>query len=128
MNVVNRVATGSRVNGNLQFEGGLLVQGELSGQIQVNGRLIVWKGGMVRGNIRVNGDLYLFGQLGADEGTASDTQLECHGMAYVAQTGTSTGTLMAKRLQLYEGADLRGPFRTLKLGGSVPVLHDVQSQ
>lgn len=128
MNVVNRVAAGCRLDGDLQFDGGLLVQGEISGQIRVNGRLIVWKGGIVRGTVRVQGDLYLFGQLGAADASAQDTQLECVGMAYVAQTGVSTGTLMAKRLQLYEGADLRGPFKTLKLGGSLPVLHDVQSQ
>ena len=128
MNVVNRVAAGCRLDGDLVFEGGLLVQGEISGQIRVNGRLIVWKGGIVRGTVRVQGDLYLFGQLGATDASAQDTRLECVGMAYVAQTGVSTGTLMAKRLQLYEGADLRGPFKTLKLGGSLPVLHDVQSQ
>ncbi|MDQ7744338.1 bactofilin family protein [Hydrogenophaga pseudoflava] len=128
MNVVNRVAAGSRLAGDLLFEGGLLVQGEISGQIRVNGRLIIWKGGVVRGSVRVQGDLYLFGQLGLPDGAAQDTQLECHGMAYVAQTGMSTGTLMAKRLQLYEGADLRGPFKTLKLGSTVPVLHDAQPQ
>ena len=128
MNVVNRVAPGSRLSGDLQFEGGLLVQGEVSGNIRVNGRLIIWKGGVVRGAIRVQGDLYLFGRLGAQDAEAQDTLLECIGMAYVAQTGVSTGTLMAKRLQLYEGADLRGPFKTLKLGGTLPVLHDVQPQ
>ena len=78
------------------------------------------------GTIRLQGDFYLFGQLGAKEASPDDTQLECIGMAYVAQTGVSTGTLMAKRLQLYEGADLRGPFKTLKLSGALPVLHDVQ--
>ena len=128
MNVVNRVAAGSHLSGDLQFEGGLLVQGEVFGNIKVNGRLIIWKGGVVRGSIRVQGDFYLFGQLGAQDAAAIDTQLECMGMAYVAQTGVSTGTLMARRLQLYEGADLRGPFKTLKLGGNLPVLHDVQPQ
>jgi hypothetical protein len=128
MNVVNRVASGCRLKGELRFEGGLIVQGEVSGQIVVNGRLIIWKGGLVRGTVRVNGDFYLFGQLGAPESAPQDTQLECHGMAYVAQTGISTGTLMAKRLQLYEGADLRGPFKTLKLGAHLPVLHETQSR
>lgn len=128
MNVVNRIASGCRLDGDLQFDGGLLVQGEIAGQIRVNGRLIIWKGGVVRGTVRVNGDLYLFGQLGAQDASPLETQLECVGMAYVAQTGVSTGTLMAKRLQLYEGADLRGPFKTLKLGGSLPILHDVQPE
>jgi hypothetical protein len=125
MNVVNRVAAGTRLDGELQFDGGLLLQGEISGHIRVNGRLIVWTGGVIRGRIRVTGDFYLFGQLGAHGADAHDTSLECQGMAYVSKTGVSTGTLLARRLQLYEGADLQGPFKTLKLGDNLPVLHDV---
>lgn len=128
MNVVNRVAAGTVLDGDLQFDGGLLVQGEVSGQVRVNGRLIVWTGGVVRGRVRVSGDLYLFGQLGAAGGNPHDTSLECQGMAYVSKTGVSTGTLMARRLQLYEGADLQGPFKTLKLGDHLPVLHDVHTE
>ncbi len=125
MNVVNRVAAGTVLDGDLRFDGGLLVQGEIAGRIQVNGRLIVWTGGVVRGRVRVQGDLYLFGQLGAAGGSPHDTSLECQGMAYVSKTGVSTGTLMARRLQLYEGANLQGPFKTLKLGDNLPVLHEV---
>lgn len=125
MNVVNRVAAGTVLDGDLRFDGGLLVQGEIAGRVQVNGRLIVWTGGVVRGRVRVEGDLYLFGQLGAAGGSPHDTSLECQGMAYVSKTGVSTGTLMARRLQLYEGANLQGPFKTLKLGDNLPVLHEV---
>jgi Polymer-forming cytoskeletal len=125
MNVVNRVAKGSRLSGDLNFEGGLLVQGEIVGNIHVKGRLIVWAGGVVLGRVRVAGDTYLFGQLGATGASAHETSLECHGMAYVSNTGVSTGTLMARRLQLYEGADLQGPFKTLKKGENIPVLNDV---
>ena len=124
MNVVNRVAAGCQLHGDLSFEGGLLVQGELAGDIRVNGRLIVWSGGVVRGRVRVSGDLYLFGRLGDAGGSAHDTSLECQGMACVSNTGISTGTLMARRLQLYEGADLQGPFKTLKQGDNLPVLQD----
>ncbi|MEX1167493.1 MAG: polymer-forming cytoskeletal protein [Hydrogenophaga sp.] len=127
MNVINRVAAGSQLQGEHYFEGGLLVQGEISGQLRVNGRLIIWTGGVVRGRIRVMGDLYLFGRLGDAGGGPQDTSLECTGMAYVSKTGISTGTLMARRLQLYEGADLQGPFKTLKLVDNLPVLHDVQA-
>lgn len=127
MNVVNRVSAGSALSGELTFEGGLLVQGELSGHIRVNGRLIVWTGGSVRGRLEIFGDLYLFGRLGATGGGPHDTSLECHGMAYVSKTGVSTGTLLARRLQLYEGADLQGPFKTLKLGDTLPVLQDALS-
>ena len=127
MNIVNRVAAGSQLNGDNYFNGGLLVQGEISGHLRVNGRLIIWTNGVVRGRIRVMGDLYLFGRLGDAGGGPQDTTLECTGMAYVSKTGISTGTLMARRLQLYEGADLQGPFKTLKLVDNLPVLHDVQT-
>lgn len=125
MNVVNRVAAGSHLAGDLSFEGGLLVQGEISGQIRVNGRLIVWTGGVVRGLVRVTGDLYLFGRMGDADAQAHETTVECQGQAYVSKTGVSTGTLLARRLQLYEGADLQGPFKTLRRGDNLPVLDDV---
>ena len=125
MNVVNRVAAGTRLGGNLQFEGGLLVQGEMSGDIRVNGHLIIWTGAVVRGQIWVTGDLYLFGQLGAPSASPKETVMKCMGMAYVANTAVATGTLMASRLKLYDGADLQGPFQTLKLADRVPVLSDI---
>ena len=115
MNVVSRVAAGSVLSGDLTFEGGLLVQGEVSGHLRVNGRLIVWTGGVVRGQVKVNGDFYLFGRLGDPGADVAATHLACDGMAFVSKTGVSTGTLEARRLQLYEGADLQGSFKTLKL-------------
>ncbi|WP_439518841.1 bactofilin family protein [Hydrogenophaga sp.] len=124
MVVINRVAAGSVLSGDLEFEGGLLVQGALTGNIRVRGRLIIWTGGVVRGRVQVDDDFYLFGQLGATGGSAHDTSLECQGMAFVSKTGVSTGTLMARRLQLYEGASLQGPFKTLKLGGQGPSPQD----
>ncbi len=127
MNIVNRVAAGAQLNGTLQFEGGLLVQGEISGDITVNGRLIIWAGGVVRGRIKVMGDFYLFGQLGASSASAEDTVLKCVGMAYVANTGVATGTLLASKLTLYDGADLQGPFRTLKPADNVPILRQVRA-
>ena len=124
MYVINRVAAGSVLSGELEFEGGLLVQGAIAGNIRVRGRLIIWTGGVVRGRVQVDGDFYLFGQLGANGGGPNDTSLECQGAAYVSKTGVSTGTLLARRLQLYEGASLQGPFKTLKLGGNHPVVKD----
>lgn len=125
LNVVNRVASGCRLNGRLRFEGGLLVQGDLSGNLHVNGRLIIWEGGCVRGRVQVHGDVYVFGQLGDLDPAAPDTKLESNGMVCVAQTGVSTAMLLARRLQLYEGADVKGPFKTLRAGEDLPVLRDV---
>ena len=128
MNVVNRVAPGSTLNGDSQCSGGLLVQGEIAGNVRVNGPLIIWLGGVVRGSVQVMGDLYLFGRLGAPDASAQDTVVKCFGMAYVANTGVATGTLLARRLKLYDGADLQGPFRTINLADNVPVLNEVQAE
>jgi hypothetical protein len=124
MRVINRVAAGSVLSGDLEFEGGLLVQGTISGKLRVRGRLIIWTGGVVHGRVQVDDDFYLFGQLGSAGGSPQDTSLECLGMAFVSKTGVSTGTLLARRLQLYEGASLQGPFKTLKLGENASVLKD----
>ena len=124
MNVVNRVACGSHFNGRLLFDGGVLVQGELGGHVTVRGHLIVWHGGTVRGRLSVQGDIYVFGSLGDPDAPSSQTSVECSGMVCVAQGGSSSATLLARRLQLYEGADVRGPFKTLRPGEAVPVLRD----
>ncbi len=124
MNVTNRVAAESTLHGTQQFQGGLLVQGSLGGSTRVLGHLIVWAGGTVKGRIIVMGDLYLFGQLGEPQGNAQDTELQCMGTAYVANSASSTGTLMAQRLRLYEGANLQGPFKTLRSSDALPVLND----
>lgn len=128
MGITNRVAAGCDLSGDLNFEGGLLVQGHLEGHIRVDGRLIIWSGASVRGRIRVMGDLYLFGQLGSPNGGPHDTSLECEGMVYVSKSGISTGTLFARRLQMYEGAQMKGPFHTLQVEDRLPVLRDVLVQ
>lgn len=124
MNIVSRIAEGCRLRGEQHFEGGLLVQGSLDGSCEVQGRLVVWAGATVRGRIKVFGDLYLFGHLGDPAGMASDTVVECQGTAWIASTGSSTATLLAQRLQLYEGANLQGPFYTLRPGNALPTLNE----
>jgi len=114
MHVVNRVASGSRLQGQQHYEGGLLVQGEVSGEVCVQGTLVIWSGGVVLGDWRVSGDVFLLGTLGSLEAAATASRLECLGTVYVTASGVSNGTLLARQLRLYDGADLRGPFHTLK--------------
>lgn len=125
MNIVNRVAAGCDLSGDLRFDGGLLVQGQLHGDIRVQGRLVVWAGAFVSGRIRVVGDLYLFGHLGLPDGAPQDTILECEGTVIMGGSGVSTGTLAARRLQMYEGAQMKGPLRTAQSTDRLPVLRDV---
>ena len=125
LGIVNRVAEGCVLDGRQRFAGGLLLQGELRGQGEIAGRLVVWPGGQIRGRFRVMGDLYLLGRAGADVGdTDADTVIECQGTVYVAASGISTGTLLAARLRMYDGATLQGPFRTLRSDDALPVLDE----
>lgn len=127
MNILNRVAEGSVLDGLNRFQGGLLLQGSLHGRGEVAGRLVIWHTGQLRGRFRVLGDLYLLGHLGGvTDDTDPDTVIECQGTAYVASTGVSTGTLLAARLRMYDGAVLQGPFKTLKSEDSLPVLGDAR--
>ncbi len=122
MNIVNRIAPESNVRGDVAFQGGLLVQGNLSGSGQIAGRLIVWQGAQVQGHFRVVGDLYVFGRIGAAGADATKTVIECMGTAYIASSASTTGTITAQRLRLYEGADLQGPFKTIKNIDALPEL------
>jgi cytoskeletal protein CcmA (bactofilin family) len=127
MNVVNRVCAGSRLKGDYLFKGGLLVQGDIVGDLEVRGRLIIWTGAQVSGHIKIWGDLYLFGQLGAPHVSENATVTECLGTAYIASTGVSSGTLLAHRIRMYDGAQLQGPFKTLKANAVLPELHELAS-
>jgi cytoskeletal protein CcmA (bactofilin family) len=126
MNIVNRVAAGTCLSGELNFQGGLLLQGQLDGRGEVAGKLVIWHSGQMRGHFLVLGDVYLLGQLGQTlddaDATDEDTRVECQGTVYIASTGVSTGRLIASRLRMYDGAILQGPFTTLRQGQSVPVL------
>jgi cytoskeletal protein CcmA (bactofilin family) len=122
MNIVNRIAPESTLRGDVSFTGGVLVQGQLSGAGTVMGRMVVWHGAQVQGHYRVYGDLYVFGRIGVVDGDANSTVIECMGTAYIASTASSTGTITAQRLRLYEGADLQGPFKTIKNIQALPEL------
>lgn len=125
MNIVNRIAPESKMQGDVAFQGGLLVQGSLAGAGQVMGRLIVWHDAQVQGHFRVMGDLYVFGRIGEKDGSATDTVIECMGTAYIASSAATTGTITAQRLRLYEGADLQGPFKTIKNIAALPELDNI---
>lgn len=122
MNIVNRIAPDSAVRGDVAYQGGLMVQGNLSGSGHVFGRLIVWHEAQVQGHFRVLGDMYVFGRIGAVGADATNTVIECMGTAYIASTASTTGTITAQRLRLYEGADLQGPFKTIKDMDALPEL------
>lgn len=124
MHIVNRVAEGTVLEGNnLNFKGGLLLQGTLRGEGEIAGRLVIWHTGQLQGRFRILGDLIVLGHLGGvTDDTDTTTAVECQGTVQVASTGVCTGSLSAARLRLYEGGVMQGPFRTLQRERLLPVL------
>ena len=124
MQLSNRVAAGTELQGDLFFEGGLLVEGSLAGKLQVNGRLVLAEGGRLRGRVRVAGDAYLYGEVGSEEGGPVDTQFEAQGTVTVGPGGITWGSLKARRLQVMPGGQTCGPVRSTVNLDQLPVLRD----
>ncbi|MCA6216752.1 polymer-forming cytoskeletal protein [Ideonella sp. B7] len=123
LNIVNRIAEGTVLEGTLNFKGGLLLQGTLRGEGEIAGRLVIWHTGQLQGRFRILGDLIVLGHLGGvTDDTDPGTVVECQGTVQVASTGVCTGSLSAARLRLYDGGVLQGPFRTLRHERQLPVL------
>jgi cytoskeletal protein CcmA (bactofilin family) len=121
MNIVNRIAAGAVVDGDLNLVGGLLLQGTLKGQGTIDGHLVVWHSGQVVGHFVVRGELYVLGHLGGIvDDVDSSTEVTCHGTAFIASTGVCTGTVIATSLRMYDGATLQGPFRTRRVESNAP--------
>ncbi|MFC7436256.1 polymer-forming cytoskeletal protein [Hydrogenophaga bisanensis] len=112
MNIVHRIAANSTIEGKMTFDGGVLIQGHVRGDVHVDGPLLIWSGATVQGHIKVSGDLYLFGSIGLPDSLPTDTILECESTAHVASSSIITGTLKARHLNIYQGADLRGVVRS----------------
>lgn len=125
MGITNRVAAGCQLECQGDYRGGLLVQGQLSGKLRVLGPLVVWEGAGVEGEIEVFGDTYAFGQLGHEPGSAAGgtlSQIICHGTIYMAHCAISHASIAAQRIHSYDGAQIHGPFRTLKNHQKLPEL------
>jgi cytoskeletal protein CcmA (bactofilin family) len=125
MGITNRVAAGCQLSCDGDYRGGLLVQGQLSGTLRVMGLLVVWEGATVEGKIEVFGDLYVFGQLGHPPRLTQENalaQIICHGTIYMAHCALSYANVAAQRIQTYDGAQIHGPFRTLKNHQKLPEL------
>lgn len=119
MNIVNRIAAGSRSQGQLWFSGGLLLQGHHVGDLDVRGGpLVVVEGASVTGKVVVHGDVYLFGSFGsAGEGEgAVETEVTVYGVMHLTSKSEANGHLRCEQLATYDGAKINGKVETLPQG------------
>lgn len=114
MNLINRIASGSIAQGNLAFAGGLLLQGQWVGNGIVKGSLVVWHEALLTGHFKIEGDLYVFGQLGERSVGSIETLIECGGTTYMASSAQSSAKILTVHLKLYDGANIGGVIKTMK--------------
>lgn len=113
MNIVNRVAPGTVLEGNTTWNGGLLVQGTVKGTIKVTGGpLVLMDTGVIAGSILCLGDVFLFGTI-EHAGEDKMSKVESSGIAFLAETLRAEADISAARLRFFDGAQVNGRFKTL---------------
>lgn len=114
MNVVNRIAPGSRLSGVLEFEGGVMVQGRLEGTIKiVGGPLVLLQGGVISGTFECSEDAYLFGTIDPrSDGELSE--LTADGAVFLAETLDAKANITARSMKTFEGSQVEGRIRTVR--------------
>lgn len=119
MNVVNRIARGSRMSGPAEMSGGLLLQGQFRGDLVVrDGPLWIHEGAEISGGtVDVEGDVYVLGRVGRPDDSVQ-TVLRCSGVLHVSEIGTVFATMQCPRPIFYEGAQIKGSFETLQLSAA----------
>ncbi|MFC6281173.1 bactofilin family protein [Polaromonas aquatica] len=112
MNIVNRIAPGTKSTGTLECSGGLLVQGHFEGTLVVSdGPLVLMQGGVISGDFDCKQDAYLFGTIAQKPG-GEQSQLTVGGAAFMADTLEAKADITAGVFKTYEGAQVDGRIRT----------------
>lgn len=113
MNIVNRVAPGTRSVGEFHYAGGVLVEGRLEGSIHVTGGpLVLMPGGEIAGTVHGDGDAILAGTVHPPaNGMASE--IVVLGTVFMTETLVAKANLTAAAFKPYQGAQLDGRIRTL---------------
>lgn len=113
MNIVNRVAPGTVLEGSTTWNGGLLVQGTIKGSIKVTGGpLVLMETAVIAGNILCLGDVFLFGTI-EHAGENQMSKVESTGIAFLAESLRAEADISAARLRFFDGAQVNGRFKTL---------------
>lgn len=113
MNIVNRVAPGTVLEGDSTWIGGLLVQGSIKGNIKISGGpLVLDDGAVIAGKVQCVGDVYLFGKI--DQAAAGQfSEVVCTGAAFLAETLVAEADISAAGFKLFNGAQINGRLRTI---------------
>lgn len=114
MNIVNRIAPGTSFTGNIECNGGLIIEGTLVGDVTVtNGPLVLMESASITGDILCSGDAYLFGKILPGEGKEF-SNLDADGAVFMAQTLEARANITAGAIKTFDGAQVDGRIRTVR--------------
>lgn len=122
-NLVHRIGANSRVAGEMEFEGGVLLHGCMKGETATikGGPLVIPEGGLALGHIVVYGDCYVFGRVGDATEPDSDVRLEVYGTIHVADGAKTHGVLACQNLATYTGCEVNSKVVTIQGNDPDPV-------
>lgn len=113
MNIVSRIAPGSKFTGNLVCSGGILIQGEIEGDLLVTGGpVVLMQEGRIKGNTDCDQDAYLFGTI-EQKVEGHNSEVNVGGAVFLAQTFSGKANITAAAFKTFEGAALDGTIRTI---------------
>lgn len=112
MGILTKISAGSSFTGDNVVDGGLMLEGQCNGKLVVNGILVVWEGAILRGDVTVSGDAYIFGKVGS-KGDA-DTKLTVHGELHLSSKSEASGRIRYGKLAWYTGAQVNGAIEPLE--------------
>lgn len=114
MKIVNRIAPGSKYEGSLECEGGVIIEGVFSGTLSVKGGpLVLMPGGVARGMLACDSDAYLFGTIEAQD-SGEPSELEAFGAVFLTETVNAKANITAGAFKTYEGSQVDGRIKTVK--------------
>jgi cytoskeletal protein CcmA (bactofilin family) len=113
MNIVNRIAPGTKFTGTLECEGGVLVQGIFEGTLLVkNGPLVLTVEGVMTGDIECEADAYFLGKINRkDDGELS--KVTVGGAAFMGSSLAGSADITAGTVKMYDGAQVEN-LRTIR--------------
>lgn len=99
LNVRARIPSNSVIDGEAQYNCGLLLEGTLRGKAKINGPLVLLSTAVLAGEAEIEGDAYILGKLHAE-------RVIIKGTAHFADGSTINGCVHAGNYQSYAGAEV----------------------
>lgn len=93
----NVLGAHSKIIGNLMLAGDTIINSHVEGSIEMtgNGKLIIERGSLIKGNIKAT-DLDVFGTI--------EGEVECLGLLSIRSSAHVQGSIKSERLVIYPGA------------------------